>query len=140
MRKRRIADKPDWLKVDVRDFGGMLQAEAVRLARKLEERGAAAPRYLWPWPYRMEREQRRNGEVVEIPAWLADMLHAVMLSLIPRPRGRPPKKSTTMARKVVEAGFSKQDISRLIASEMKENPENLRRRLRQKPKPRKPRG
>ena len=140
MRKRRIADKPDWSKVDVRDYGGMLQAEAVRFARRLKECGADAPRYLWPWPSRMEREQPRNGDVIEIPAFFADMLHAVMLSLIPRPRGAPPKKSTTIARKLVESGLSKRDISRLIASATKENPENLRRRLRQKHKPRKPRG
>jgi hypothetical protein len=139
VRKRRIADKPDWLKVDVRDFGVMMQDEAVRLARRLEECGADAPRYLWPWPSRVEREQRRNGEVIEIPAGLADILHAIMLSLIPRPLGRPPKKSTAVARKLVEAGFSKRDASRLIASEVKEDPEDLRRRLRQKPKPRKPR-
>jgi hypothetical protein len=129
MRKRRIDDKPT-MDLDLHDFGEVMQERAEVLARRLEACGADASRYLWPCP---SPDQRRAGEVIEIPARLADLLHAVMLSLVPRPKGRPPKRSTMQARELVKAGRTKRDISRLLAS-ANDSSENIRAALRPKPR------
>jgi hypothetical protein len=113
----------------------MLQGKALLIALGLEDCGADANQYI------LTDKHRGDSDVIEIPAALADDLHALVLSLIPRPRGRPPNPLTEVARQYMEhKGWSKRKTARLIAKAAKENPESIRRRLRAtKPCPPKPR-
>jgi hypothetical protein len=95
---------------NIRDYGEWVRGAAGDLALRLEEYGADANRYI------LTNNHRGDNDVITIPAALADVLHAVLLSLVPGTRGRPPKRSTTEARKLLEVKFSKRDASRLLAS------------------------
>lgn len=118
--------------MNARELGQALQGEAATLAARLVEHGADANRFLEPgYPDEDDR-------MVSIPLAIADMLHAVMLSLRPNPRGRPSKRSTEAAKILAKgATMSKRETSRLIADTADENAENIRRALRRPSKRRK---
>jgi hypothetical protein len=120
----------------IRELGEMMQHEAPQLAKRLMECGADATSFYWP----AGAQEFRYQHEICIPAAIADYLLAVMLSLSPRPRGRPAKKSTQAARVLAEM-YSQRKAARTIAATTGENPEIVRVRLvtRKKKRPRKPR-
>ena len=113
-----------------------MQAEAPRLAARLEECGADATSLWWPPNLRDDRWEHQ----IMIPAPIADFLLAMTLSLIPRPQGRPAKISTQAAR-ILAGTHSQREAARTIALETGEDPEAIRKLLvnRKKKRPRKPR-
>ena len=120
----------------IRKLGKHFSREAYELAVELVSRGADLVRLKHPYLYRDDLPD--DGEV-RIPAQFADILMAILLSL---PRSKPgprPKESTQKAQRLVAAGSSKRSAAREVAREAGDLSENLRRRLRGKPRPRKPR-
>jgi hypothetical protein len=136
--KRPIRVKPIRISRDdprIRKFGRHLRREAYELADNLAICGADLDRLRYPRLY----QDLPNDGMISIQAQLADILMAILLSLPRSKRGPRPKNPTRRARQLVAAGMSKRAAARMVAEETGEPAENIRRRLREKPRPRKPR-
>jgi hypothetical protein len=84
--------------------------------------------------------QRNDGKRVSIPVNLHNMVTWLLLALPTSRRGRPPKASTLQARRLLAEVGSKLGAARAAADKTGEPAENLRRRLRSKPKKTKKKG
>jgi hypothetical protein len=130
--KRIIAKPTERDDPRIIELGRDLRRKAAHdLADELISCGADLDRF--PDYTRAYQDLPDDGKI-RIPAQLADILVAILLSLPKPKRGPRPKGSIGKARQLVASGMSKTAAARQVASEFGEKPENIRRGLRRRPR------
>jgi hypothetical protein len=122
----------DWDDPRIHKVGRHLGRASYTLAAELASCGADLVRLLHPFLYK----DLPNDGMILIQARLADVLMAILLSQPREKRGRRPKTPTQKAQQLVAAGMSKRAAAQIIAKETGDPAENIRRRLRAKPRSR----